>query len=591
MCTLSFWGQFIQVNPALERLLVRSTLQIQDRGIFEIIDPEDHGKLRKELSRILLGEALVRFETRILTPEGKKALIAWSARADARTLEIAMIGRDLSEMNAIRNERDQLLRLLNEAGVVTFTDAIGRIKEVSSRFCELSGYPRDELIGADHRILNSGRHSKGFMRGIWETITRGDVWQGEIQNRKKDGSEFRVQTAIGPYGGSVDSPGGYIALRYDVTEIALKESEIQKRGRFLEAVLGHLPLMILVKSFKDQMRFSLINRFGENLIGLSSDGIVGKSIREMFPGELGESYHQKDLEIFREGKVIRTEREDIQTPLGIRHLRTFKIPTFDEAGNPDLLISISEDISHELQAKDALEKERIKSIQSSKMALLGELSAGVAHEINNPLTVISGTLELMPRWVDNPEKREQKVLTMQKSVLRIGKIVSGLRRFSRSSSLSTREDHSLNEIVLESLAMVEHKSSQHSVPVTFEAPRDLKIRCNEIEFEQIVINLVSNAIDAAKGLKERWVRVSAHSSDGEVVLRVRDSGPGIPADVVGRLFDPFFTTKPVGSGTGLGLSIVKGILDEHGASIQVDGEDPHTCFEVKIPCLDSSFGD
>ena len=104
--------------------------------------------------------------------------------------------------------------------------------------------------------------------------------------------------------------------------------------------------------------------------------------------------------------------------------------------------------------------------------------------------------------------------------------------------------------------------------------------CNEIEIEQVLVNLVNNGIDAVETKEERWIKIEIQESENEIILRVQDSGPGIPSAVAEKLFQPFFTTKPVGEGTGLGLSIIKGILDEHKAKIQLLKDHPNTCFQI-----------
>ena len=109
-----------------------------------------------------------------------------------------------------------------------------------------------------------------------------------------------------------------------------------------------------------------------------------------------------------------------------------------------------------------------------------------------------------------------------------------------------------------------------------------QILCDEVEIEQVLVNLVNNAIDAVKDQPKKWVKVSLSDDAESVVLRVTDSGPGIPDSVRDKLFEPFFTTKSVGEGTGLGLSITKGILDEHKATIAVVTDSPNTCFEIKF---------
>lgn len=222
-------------------------------------------------------------------------------------------------------------------------------------------------------------------------------------------------------------------------------------------------------------------------------------------------------------------------------------------------------------------------IQSAKMASLGEMSAGIAHEINNPLAIISGSVGLLSKFADNPEKLTSKIETIRKSCERIARIVKGLKKFSRSDNGTNFQIHEISQIVKEAMILTEAKSKRHSTSISLQCETKAHVWCEEVEIEQVLVNLINNAIDAVENNHEKWVSVSLFDDPDEVVIRVTDSGLGIPENIRDKLFDPFFTTKAVGSGTGLGLSIAKGILDEHKASIKVVADSPHTCFEIRFP--------
>ena len=226
---------------------------------------------------------------------------------------------------------------------------------------------------------------------------------------------------------------------------------------------------------------------------------------------------------------------------------------------------------------------QVLNIQNSKLVALGEMSAGIAHEINNPLSIISGTLGLITKFANDPEKLAQKIENIQKACNRITKIVGGLKKFSRTSEKNNYSNYSLYEIVKESLVLTDVKSKQDNTHVSCDLNSDGQIFCDQIEIEQVLINMINNAIDAVKTLPVKWVKVELFDTADSLILRIIDSGSGIPENVRSKLFDPFFTTKKVGEGTGLGLSITKGILDDHKATIRVVAHSPNTCFEIRFP--------
>lgn len=231
---------------------------------------------------------------------------------------------------------------------------------------------------------------------------------------------------------------------------------------------------------------------------------------------------------------------------------------------------------------EILELEKSKSIQSAKLASLGELSAGVAHEIRNPLAIITSSLGLLRKHSQDPEKLKELIMGIDKSCDRINKIIGGLKTFSRTSERSIYHTYSLNEIIKEALVLVGSNAKDAEIALTYETQGEFLISCNVIEIEQVIINLINNAIHAVKELPNKWIKIETSSQSDNVILKISDSGSGIPERIRSKLFEPFFTTKPVGQGTGLGLSISKGILDEHGATIQIIDNTANTCFEIRF---------
>jgi PAS domain S-box-containing protein len=267
-----------------------------------------------------------------------------------------------------------------------------------------------------------------------------------------------------------------------------------------------------------------------------------------------------------------------------RHIAGRAVVIRNEKKEPIKMYGLNWDVTQRVRAEQELKAANLRLIQTSKLASLGEMSAGIAHEINNPLAIISATVELMSKLKDNPEKWESKIEFIKKSCTRIARIVGGLKKFSRTGDQTVVfRPQSLSEIAREAMILTDVKSKKHYTPVTLECSIPAKILCGEVEIEQVIVNMVSNAIDAVQERAEKWVKIAIFEEGNSVVMRITDSGLGIPEHVRSKIFDPFFTTKKVGEGTGLGLSITKGIIDEHKGSITVLVNCPNTCFEIKFP--------
>ena len=183
-----------------------------------------------------------------------------------------------------------------------------------------------------------------------------------------------------------------------------------------------------------------------------------------------------------------------------------------------------------------------------------------------------------------PESVESKLKIVEKSSERIAHIVSSLKKFSRiDDAKPSKIAVPLTDIVKEALTLTTPKIKSTHTDISFNSSTSSVILCDEIEIEQILINLINNSIDAIKQLPKKWINISLIEKNENLVLTIADSGDGIPISIQDRIFDPFYTTKKIGEGTGLGLSIVKGMLEDHDASITLDNDSINTCFILRFP--------
>lgn len=260
-----------------------------------------------------------------------------------------------------------------------------------------------------------------------------------------------------------------------------------------------------------------------------------------------------------------------------------KIVERNSAGEPTLFVGTHFDFSILEELNQRLENEKLKLVQASKMATLGEMAAGVAHEINNPLAIISNANNLLKK---DPEKEGRILETtemVQASIDRIAKIVKGLKKYCRVETEMEKKNNNIKDIILESLEISSLNSKGTKVRLIKEKLVDQEVICDEIEIEQVLINLLNNALYGSLKTTDPWIEVSMEKSKQEIEIIIKDSGTGIPEDIVENLFNPFFTTKPVNEGTGLGLSIARGIALDHKGSLTYQLIDGHTAFILNLP--------
>jgi signal transduction histidine kinase len=225
---------------------------------------------------------------------------------------------------------------------------------------------------------------------------------------------------------------------------------------------------------------------------------------------------------------------------------------------------------------------------ASKMATLGEIAAGVAHEINNPLHTLTLTSHLLQRLSDNGQLTKEVLQTqldkVETCVQRMATIVAELKAFSRDSTHDDFKGIPLRRLVAETLDLCHARLLSKDVRVRLsDIPESWETECRPSQISQVILNLFNNAYDATVGQSERWIRLDIQDKGEAFEISVTDSGPGVAKEVARKMMDPFFTTKPPGKGTGLGLSISSNIMTDHGGALYLDQTSPHTRFVMTVP--------
>ncbi|MBC7538532.1 MAG: PAS domain-containing sensor histidine kinase [Bacteriovorax sp.] len=364
-------------------------------------------------------------------------------------------------MNLFKSKDYQMiLSAISEVAIIAYTDKNGRITFANKKFCEISGYTPDELHNKDHRILNSGFHSKEFFMFMHKTISNGQIWRGEIRNKNKNGSFYWVDTQIFPITDSNNQITSYGSIRFDITE-----------------------------------------------------------------------------------------NKNMQNAL----------------------------------------------MQMEKLASLGEISAVIAHEINNPLTVIElaarTLLTDIDRGVTDIDHFGSKIKMINKSTNQISKIVRGLKTISRNGISEDFSVVNLKTFMEDALSFTIAKCKYNDIFFKIGDIPDIQIECRPDQLSQILLNLINNAQDAIFKNLDKWIEISFEENltSNLLVLRIADSGTGISESIAENILTPFFTTKEVGKGTGLGLSISNSIAQQHNGRLYFDKTVPNTTFILEIPLSQSGI--
>ncbi|MDZ4082521.1 MAG: ATP-binding protein [Bdellovibrionales bacterium] len=354
----------------------------------------------------------------------------------------------------------------------------------------------------------------------------------------------------------------------------LTESLKEERSK-LSSIVSAVPGLILAFHRDGTVLESLIGS-GQNL-----DQVLNCRHFDDLPKSFHEIFEQKRSQI--EGGIPQFVRFKVSD----RWLAASCSRTGEGNGTNGMVIHFT-DVTDQALNEEIILEQRAKISDAAKFSSLGVMAGGVAHEINNPLAIISGkaqgVLRKLGRENLKPTDLGTDIEVIVKTVDRIARIVRGLRAVSRSGQSDPFEPADLREIVEDSVSLCRERFNASGIEFRVNEVPSIKIRCRPTQIAQVMINLLNNAYDAAESAEAgKWIEIDFSERNGFVEIHVMDSGHGVAVEHRDRIMTPFFTTKEVGKGTGLGLSISNSIVRDHGGVLEYDTKASNTCFKLCLP--------
>ena len=584
-------GSVQYASPTTRRVLEYEPAELIGRNAFDFVHPDHHALLAGRMAESL---------ARPRQPVPAEALIrnrsgAWRRLEGTLTNlldEPAVRGiagnyRDITE----RRESEELIRRLSLAveqspvGVL-MTDVAGTIEYVNSRFTEITGYSPAEAIGQTPRILKSGSTPDAVYVELWSAITGGRPWQGEMLNRRKDGSLYWDAMWVYPIHDAEGAVSRFLAFKEDITERRAADAELRDTAARLRTLMEHASDGIAVLTSQGII-LQANRRIGE-LVGRPVTELGGRHISEFVSPGIGARLGEFTADT-ASGSVPGVE---FPHPDGTVSILDFSLSAV-ELASERLLLLIGRDVTEQRSVEQQL-------LHSQKMEAIGQLAGGVAHDFNNILTAIFGYADQLGETLP-PGTREHEVLfEMRQAAERAASLTRQLLAFSRRQVLQAVVLNPNEQ--LRDLEKLLRRIIGEDIALSLSLAADLgNVRADAGQLDQVLINLAVNSRDSMpRGGK--LVIETANCDIGErdatqhhpvapgryVVLTVSDNGSGMDEHTRARIFEPFFTTKEKGRGTGLGLSTVYGIVKQSRGYIWVYSEPGRgATFRIYLPRVDA----
>ena len=589
-------GRMRYTNPMFQTLTGLNANSL--RGWLDTINAEDRERIGKAWEHLREGATAFDEIFRVGEPGTPRWL---SARVSPEYEHGAVVGyigtvsdittQRLAEEARTRSDAQSRAVVDNAVDAIVTIDAVGTIASFNRAAHRMFGYSPAEAIGHNVSMLmpelHGARHDAYISRFLATGEARIIGIGRELDARRKDGSTLPIHLAVSEV--VVEGQRTFTGIMRDISLERSDKEEIRRQNERLSVTVRNAPMGIVTYRFG--ATFASTNRAFESMIGYSNS-----ELSKLDLAALTQQDDRRELKRLtddaRSGRVEQFSQRlrllhRSGTPI---HVVVHNAITHDQHGVPDLIIAQIEDLTAQMHAQEAERIHQDRLTHVARLSTLGEMTAGIAHEINQPLTAISmyaqSGVRMLDAGIPKPERLREALAKLSAQSLRAGAVIDRVQRLVRKEESSFETVH-INELIGDILRLAESDARVNDTQVALDLADNLAtVSADPIQIQQVLLNLIRNAIDAMRGIECRHgsvITISTHAIDGDAIeVAVADLGTGVPDDVVDKLFTPFTTTKA--NGMGMGLSICRSIINAHGGHLSFRNNPDHgATFYFQLP--------
>jgi PAS domain S-box-containing protein len=582
LIALTLEGQILAVNRSFSDLVATPYQQIVGKSLSDFVQEaagEGHNLAKRTLPRFLerrTWSGVVHVHLRNQPGVFYFDCVAHAMMRDDKVHGITILARDVSTLRKNEARFTELFETLQEG--IYIVNPAGAILDVNPALVRMLGYESKEDLLA-HQVPDI-LVDRAERKSIKTEVERQPILQGrEITLMRKDGTSLICLNTAAAVRDSAGTVIRYQGALMDITGSRVMERRLHQQQEFARRLIDSFPDLIFV----------LDNAANYTFVSPRVVEVLGFEPEEVLELELGAHAHAEDRvglramyhEILAGRQSFASLEVRVRNKKGDwRRLRCHFSPLFDEMDKIDGVIISGRDVTDLKRLEEQL-------IQAEKLAAMGQMLAGVAHELNNPLTAILGVTELLRERQGADEATKRQLELTHRQARRAARIVQNLLEFSRPAS-PQKKPLDVNVLIERTLQLQEHSLRRNHVDVDFEPQHGLPaVMGDGNQLIQVLLNLVSNAEQAIHEVRDTGrIQIRLVLQGGRIAVTVQDDGVGIRPEALPRIFDPFYTTKRPGGGTGLGLSICMSIVREHGGNLDAKAlPGGGSIFTVDLPVL------